>query len=375
MDPISHAASGAILALAIPQKPSTRYFVPLAAMVAAFPDIDVAFSPAPIDFLLLHRGITHSIAAIPFMSIFLALLLYPLWNKSTPNSWSYFKTFIFACVLLLLHLWLDIITTYGTMIFLPFSDYRVRLNGIFIIDLLMTIPMLLTIFLARKRKKVIICALLWIFIYPSACVGLRMWHEAKATERIGAENITNIAVLPDAFAPLYWRLIYQSNTPFEANESKNNQKIQAQYVKDYTYPNTAQSVHHQGLSMLGNPRTEVLTYPALRPDIAQSLHEKSRRAKAFLDFSLMPTEATRPISNGEEFIIYDLRFGTMLPWVQSIMELRNGGAPPFLFKAKRENDIWSEVRLVLGGSNKDSDWQKPLAPEPASIWQWLIGTY
>ncbi len=379
MDPISHAASGALLALSLPKRPLMPYFVPVAALITASPDIDVIFSPAPIDFLLLHRGITHSFAAMPFMAVIFAFLFFPLWRKNSPDAWSYLKTCAFICILLLLHMWLDVVTTYGTMIFLPFSDYRVRLNGIFIIDLLITIPMLLAIYYGRKRKKIAALVLMWVFIYPAGCVGLRMWHEAKAIKRLHAENVTNIAVLPDAFAPFYWRLIYENNQPFEDKEQNLRRADGAAFMQDYTYPNTAKSVHHQGLDALGNPRTALLSYPALRQDIAENLSRASRRAKAFLDFSLMPVEGVKKISENtlqnEEFIIYDLRFGSMLPFVQSIMKLRNGGAPPFLFKARRAAGTWTEVRLVLGGSNKDSQWQKPAPPESASLWSWLVGTY
>ncbi len=375
MDPISHAASGAILALSLPERPASRFFVPMAALVTALPDIDVIFAPAPIDFLLLHRGITHSLAAIPFMALIVSLFFFPFWRNSTPNSWSYLRTYFYICTLFLLHIWLDIITTYGTMVFLPFSDYRVRLNGIFIIDLLITLPMLLTVFLARKKRKLACLVLIWIFIYPSACVGLRMWHEARASERLSAENITNIAVLPDALAPFYWRVIYQSETPFDPDNTEQNLTTLPKAIQGYVYPNTAQSIHHQGLDMFGNPRTKVLNYPALRPEIAESISVTSRRALAYLDFSLMPLEASRPIGSGEEFIIYDLRFGTMLPWVKSIMDLRNDGAPPFLFKAQREGEAWTKIRLVFGGSGKDSQWQKPQTPEPATFWQWLVGLY
>ncbi len=376
MDPISHAASGALLALSMPSKPQARYFVPLAALVAAFPDIDVIFSPAPIDFLLLHRGITHSIFAIPFMALFLAFLLWSFWRKTTPQAWSYVKTFIFVVALLFLHIWLDIITTYGTMMFLPFSDYRVRLSGIFIIDFLLLIPMILAVIYGLRSRKIAIYCLIWIFVYPSACVGLRMWHEHVAIKRLEPDNIVNIAVLPDAFAPFYWRLIYEDKTPFNPDEqAQKTVELAPQNRADYKFPATPRSVHHQGLNMFGVPRTEIIDYPALRQDIAKSLAQSSKRAKAYLDFSLMPLEEVRKLDDGEEYLISDLRFGTMLPFIQSIMNLRNDGAPPFLFLAKRKDKEWSEVRLVFSGSGKDSSWQKPVPPTKPTWWQWLVGTY
>ncbi len=376
MDPISHATSGALLALSLPQRPSAKYFVPLSALIAASPDIDVFFSPNPIDFLLLHRGITHSIFAIPVMAPLFALLLFVCLKKTYAQSWSYLKACVFASLLLLLHIWLDIITTYGTMIFLPFSDYRVRLNGIFIIDLLLLIPMLLSLFYGFKRRKIAVYCLIWMFIYPSACVALRMWHETQATERLSEAKLTNIAVFPDAFAPFYWRIVYETNTPF-IPEQKDIASLM--YIpendKNFLFPSTPKSVHHQGINIFGTPHSTILNYPALEEHFAISLAENSRRAKAYLDFSLMPIAAISKTDYSEEFIISDLRFSTMLPFVQSIMMLRNNGAPPFLFMAKLEHDKWSSVRLFFSGSGKDSSWQKPTPPSPPTWWQFLVGTY
>ena len=41
MDPVTHAASGALAMLAMPQRPATRWALPLAAFAAAAPDLDI----------------------------------------------------------------------------------------------------------------------------------------------------------------------------------------------------------------------------------------------------------------------------------------------------------------------------------------------
>ena len=69
MDPITHAASGAVAMLALPRRPLTRWAVPLAALAAASPDLDLIFASTPLQFLLLHRGITHSLAAMPALAV------------------------------------------------------------------------------------------------------------------------------------------------------------------------------------------------------------------------------------------------------------------------------------------------------------------
>ena len=134
MDPITHAASGAVAMLAMPSRPASRLAVPLAALAAASPDIDVLMANTPMQFLLLHRGITHSLFVAPLLGLVLALVGCSLWRAHTSGHWRFAKTWLFMTAMVLLHIWLDCITTYGTMIFLPFSHMRVRLNAVFIID-------------------------------------------------------------------------------------------------------------------------------------------------------------------------------------------------------------------------------------------------
>ena len=52
MDPVTHAASGAVAMLALPHRPATRWAVPLAALAAAAPDVDVLLAHTPLQFQL-----------------------------------------------------------------------------------------------------------------------------------------------------------------------------------------------------------------------------------------------------------------------------------------------------------------------------------
>ncbi len=178
MDPVTHAASGAVAMLALPSRPASRWAVPLAALAAASPDLDILFASTPLQFLLLHRGITHSLACMPVLGLLLALCCYPLWRASTPGRWSFVKVWLLACGMVLLHIWLDVVTTYGTMIFLPFSHQRVRLNGVFIIDLLLTLPLLWAVWRWRRRRALIF------WPWPGfSFIRLWAWASAPCTRR------------------------------------------------------------------------------------------------------------------------------------------------------------------------------------------------
>ena len=123
MDLVTHAASGALAMLAMPQRPATRWALPLAAFAAAAPDLDILAASGPLQTLLLHRGITHALAAAPLMGLLLAILARPLWRYDTRNAWSFGGVWAFMMLLVLLHIWLDALTTYGTLVW-PGGDHR-----------------------------------------------------------------------------------------------------------------------------------------------------------------------------------------------------------------------------------------------------------
>jgi len=136
MDTLTHALSGALLARATaglekPELPLARR-VGIGFAVGAFPDIDVVASwISPLAYLYHHRGITHSLVMLPLWTILLSLILALLWRRGP--GW---KTYAPVVALsLAVHITGDWITSFGTMIFAPFSDWRMGLGTTFIIDL------------------------------------------------------------------------------------------------------------------------------------------------------------------------------------------------------------------------------------------------
>lgn len=136
MDTLTHALSGALLARATTgieksALPLGRR-VAIGALVAAFPDIDVVASwISPLSYLYHHRGVTHSLVMLPVWTVLLALIFALIW-RSGPG----WKTYAPVVALsLAVHIAGDWITTFGTMIFAPLSDFRHGIGTTFIIDL------------------------------------------------------------------------------------------------------------------------------------------------------------------------------------------------------------------------------------------------
>jgi inner membrane protein len=98
----------------------------------AAPDLDfVASFGGPVTYLLNHRGITHSLILLPLWALGLAWLLAKIVRE--PGGWR--ALYGITAMGIGLHIAGDLITSYGTMILAPFSDWRPGIGTTFIIDL------------------------------------------------------------------------------------------------------------------------------------------------------------------------------------------------------------------------------------------------
>ena len=101
----------------------------------AAPDLDfVAGFAGPVEYLLNHRGVTHSLVLLPVLSIGVAWLLAKVLRE--PGGWR--ALYAISAAAIGLHIACDVITSYGTMLFAPLSDRRFAIGTTFIIDLWFT---------------------------------------------------------------------------------------------------------------------------------------------------------------------------------------------------------------------------------------------
>jgi inner membrane protein len=136
MDTLTHALSGALLARATAPKDAPPRSLPrrIAAgfLACAAPDLDfVAGFVGPVQYLENHRGVTHSLILLPLWALGLSWLLAKILRH--PGGWR--ALYGITAMALGLHVAGDLITSYGTMILAPFSDWRAGIGTTFIIDL------------------------------------------------------------------------------------------------------------------------------------------------------------------------------------------------------------------------------------------------
>jgi len=146
MDTITHGIAGALIAKAafggqdmLAAKPVTRERIITWSLMlgAIFPDSDVFrefFSHNDLLILTWHRSITHSLICLPFFAVALAALTRWLvsWRKWDAPSFAAL-TGIYA-IGILSHILMDLITSFGTMIWSPVKWSRPAWDLIFIID-------------------------------------------------------------------------------------------------------------------------------------------------------------------------------------------------------------------------------------------------
>jgi inner membrane protein len=131
---------------------------------------------------------------------------------------SFRQSWVFCTLGYATHAVLDACTTYGTMLFWPFSDQRIAWNTISIIDPLFTLPLLVAVVLGAKRHSPNYArfALVWALGYMT----LGLWQRNAAME-MGLELAAQRGHVPQrleakpSFANiLVWKIVYETESEY-----------------------------------------------------------------------------------------------------------------------------------------------------------------
>jgi len=218
LDPLTQGVLGAALPQSISNKKSLGIIGIIGFLSGLAPDLDVFIRSEndPILFLEFHRQFTHSLVFIPFGGLICSLVLYFIISKRFKISFK--ETWLYSTLGYATHGLLDACTSYGTLLFWPFSQTRIAWNNVSIIDPLFTIPLLILIVTAGvKQKKIFaVMAMLWAIFYLS--LGVYQKNQAiKASTKIakdrGHETI-RINVKPSIGNLLLWKSIYETKDKF-----------------------------------------------------------------------------------------------------------------------------------------------------------------
>lgn len=190
MDTITHGIAGALIGKAFFSRPNARVATFAATVGAMFPDIDIlryGVSSDPLAIIKYHRAITHSFFALPLFALVLAWLtragflflrpriakLRDLDSPSWPLLWLIYAIGIAS------HILLDGMTSFGTRMWVPFSQRRVAWDILFIIDFVFTavvlLPQIVAWIYSHRSKSRWRAAVLWMVF---TVVAIAAWYIA-----------------------------------------------------------------------------------------------------------------------------------------------------------------------------------------------------
>lgn len=210
MDALTHVVIGASVAqLPLGPQKSRMSFgqkAMVGTMAALFPDIDYAlFMLDPLDFLAYwHRAETHSLVMAPLW----ALLLTLGWRLFDSMKEFGYQLYWICLTVLISHIFLDSLTMYGTQWLAPFSDRKISLNLLFVVDAYFTLCAVIVLLVLYFLNGT---ALRWLVVLvPAAYLMLVYQIRDQASQRV--DSNASISLLPQPFSPFYWQLIDEKHS-------------------------------------------------------------------------------------------------------------------------------------------------------------------
>ena len=223
MDPLTQGVVGSIGATQAAKKTHIVIASMLGFLSGLTPDLDVLIrsDADPLFALEFHRQFTHSLFFIPVGGVICALFFYWVFAR---KKLSFKYTYLFCTLGYATHALLDACTTYGTLLFWPFSLERFAWNNISIIDPLFTLPILVLIAcnIKFKRRLLSVSALVWALMYLS--LGLIQRERAEAAGWVLAQNrgleLTSLEVKP-SFANIFvWKIVSSTKDAYYVDAVK-----------------------------------------------------------------------------------------------------------------------------------------------------------
>jgi len=329
MDPVTHALAGAAAARVAAGRTLKSAAIVPGAMGALLPDVD-AFIRSGADPLLyaeFHRHFTHSLAFIPIGGLVATLPW--LARRATRGQWMSYA--IAATAGYATHGVLDAATTYGTLLWWPFSTTRVSWDAIAIVDPLFTLVLALGVAAAAWKNvawPAAVCLVLCV-AYVMAGAGARdraLLVQQQIADARG-QTVVRGAVFPGFASNVLWRSLYLADGTL--------------YLDRIRIPWTGVSSWKPGT-----------TVPALGfPDLPPAVQSDPRLARDFRRFEWF-TDGWLARPPGDETLIADARYSERTDRFEAVWGIRLGVPGPVPAEwidrsGQRRVDpreLWDEIR-------------------------------
>lgn len=214
MDSLTQAALGGTVGYAVLGNTVGRKAALWGAVLGTLPDLDVLIPyEGAVEAFTYHRGFSHSLFVHLLISPLIVWLLIHI-HKSTSRLKHRWFWLVFLC--LSTHAVLDSFTVYGTQLLWPLTEYPFAISNIFIIDPLVTVPLLaglIMVLLPRvhciTKARANTYGLLLSCIYMGWTLVGKMVIDNKVESALVKQNIQpqHYISTPAPFTTLLWRIV------------------------------------------------------------------------------------------------------------------------------------------------------------------------
>ncbi|MFZ5817543.1 MAG: metal-dependent hydrolase [Bacillota bacterium] len=247
MDNITHGLLGLAIGMArprdggpetglLPSPTETDRAVIAAAFIAAeAPDLDIFtglfIDGGPMAEYIYHRGLSHALLVAPAVALLAAGIAWLFFRRArywTVAGWALLSV-------LGAHLLNDWMTGWGTRLLLPFSEARLGLDWVPIVDPLYTLPLLAAVVVAARRpllrRRWILGVLAYLLIYTVGYRGLSHTLLERAVARAYAgQPVAQLRVSPSLFHPAVWSFTVDLGDRYEQGQVALGRAVRATRV-------------------------------------------------------------------------------------------------------------------------------------------------
>ncbi|MDA8233492.1 MAG: metal-dependent hydrolase [Clostridia bacterium] len=222
MDNLTHGLVGLTLS-AIRKTNDVEYREPLnqraifwsTGLGSQFPDLDIVFRfISDVSYLENHRGLTHSLAGLMIIPLIITLLVryfFPMVKGRIIYFWAWLATGV--------HIFLDILTSYGTMALWPINSIRYAWDILAIIDPVIIVLLFAAMVIARRipynKRKVYATVLALVIGYISTRTLLQHQLVQTVTQNFKpGTSITETSVIPTLMGYNKWHLVVETKDKY-----------------------------------------------------------------------------------------------------------------------------------------------------------------
>lgn len=401
MDSLTHLVAGALAPVAFRGAPKRAALIAFGIAAGEFPDLDILFGSGAEALLTLHRGISHSLFWQPAMALIVTIPFFILMRCRGPccpadapgarpgPEFGFGRMLLAALIALCTHIYLDCMTTFGTMALLPFSPVRVGFPALFIVDFALTVPILALLVLALREpgvgppvfgrggglrsggsaspggacffsdraRRFALAGLAWVFVYPLLAFGVNQAATARLAPVFAPEglvfaedeaprfNCGRFFLLTEPFSPFVWKGVIDQGDFWRMD------------VLDLRALFAAPRTVGDGVPLFGT------VYAKPEPALYESLKRQLPLFVWFEDFAPYMTQTERPVSSLvqagyretiREYAFMALRY--IMPG-RSFAHRVGQGEPHFVLEARvTEAGALAEYRFLESGRDADQPW-------------------